>query len=1132
MAYIGQDPFQEFTNIPTKDDFTGDGSTVAFDMNAAVPSGAENMLEVYVDNVRQEPGSGKAFTLGLDGNSERTRITFSAAPANGASIYVINDKTNTTAVAPLASDLNGTELILDPDGDTSITADSDDRIDFKIGGVEAIAFSEASGDTIIQIKTDAKDLMFRQFDGRDVLEINDAGFVGLHNGDTGSGQLRIYEDDDNGANFTAFQVGTQSGDITYTLPTADGSAGTVLKTNGSGVLSFGSANNPTSADGQALGTSSLEWSDLFLADSSTIQFGADQDTILTHTDGSGLTLNSTNKLMFNDASQFIQGASATVLDIAATDEIELTATLIDVVGNFTNSGTIVSAGVITAPSLVLGSTAVTTTPAELNLIDGGATVGTTAVADGDGILHNDGGSMKVTSAATFKTYFQEGISQAYDDFTIGDAAVLITTSSGNITIDAAASDSDIILKGTDGGADTTFLTIDGSAAGEATFNAGIVIADAGNIGSASDKDAIAIASDGVVTMNQIPVLSAGLNVSGGTIAGTLSTAAQTNITSVGTLTALAVDNITINGNDISSTAGTDLTITPLSGQQIVLDGTIVVDAGVVTGATSITSTAFVGDITGDVTGTADVATVATTVTVTDNEDTNENNVLTFVAGADSDGGNVGLESDGNLTYNPSTGTLSATNLVVTGTQTITNSVTMNASNAVVFEGSTADAHETTLTTIDATGDRTISLPNVAGTLPVLAAVSATAITSTPEELNILDGATVVVGEINALDIGSTAVGTAVASKAVILDSNKDYTGIRNLTISGEIDAATGDFSGAVDVAGALTNGSTLVSTGKITSDAGIDIDNFNIDGTTIALSSGDMTLDAAGDIVLDADGGDVNFLDGGTKFASIELNSTEVYFEAHGSDHDVKIRGNDGGTTINMLSFDTSAAGKATFNDQVVIGDGKLVLNSTAVTSTAAELNILDGVTATAGELNLIDGGTSRGTTALADGDGILINDAGTMRMTTVQTVKTYMASEPFASGTDMIFFQAAAPTGWTKSTANNNKALRVVSGDGGGTGGNAAFSSPAHNLTAAAHTIATNELPSHSHGSVVTGVNSSSASKGDVQPANNNFSFLTGISVGTGNTGAVGGGAGHTHNSSGSITTPQYIDVIVAAKD
>jgi hypothetical protein len=76
-------------------------------------------------------------------------------------------------------------------------------------------------------------------------------------------------------------------------------------------------------------------------------------------------------------------------------------------------------------------------------------------------------------------------------------------------------------------------------------------------------------------------------------------AAQPNITSLGTLTTLSVDNITINGNDISSTGGTDLTITPLAGQQLVLDSTIIIDAGVMTGATSITSTAFVGDLTGN-----------------------------------------------------------------------------------------------------------------------------------------------------------------------------------------------------------------------------------------------------------------------------------------------------------------------------------------------------------------------------------------------------------------------------------------------------------------------------------------------------------------------------------------------------
>jgi len=85
---------------------------------------------------------------------------------------------------------------------------------------------------------------------------------------------------------------------------------------------------------------------------------------------------------------------------------------------------------------------------------------------------------------------------------------------------------------------------------------------------------------------------------------TVTQAAQTAITSVGTLTALQVDNINIDGNTISSTAGTDLNITPLAGQQIVLDGAIIIDAGVVTGATSITSSAFVGNVTGDVTGTS------------------------------------------------------------------------------------------------------------------------------------------------------------------------------------------------------------------------------------------------------------------------------------------------------------------------------------------------------------------------------------------------------------------------------------------------------------------------------------------------------------------------------------------------
>ena len=98
------------------------------------------------------------------------------------------------------------------------------------------------------------------------------------------------------------------------------------------------------------------------------------------------------------------------------------------------------------------------------------------------------------------------------------------------------------------------------------------------------------------------------------------------------------------------------------------------------------------------------------------------------------------------------------NLTVTGTQTIVDTVTMNAANAVVFEGATADAHETTLTIIDPTTDRTVYVPNQSGYLPVLAAASTTQISATPEELNVLDGVT---------------AGTVSANLGVVVDGSKD-----------------------------------------------------------------------------------------------------------------------------------------------------------------------------------------------------------------------------------------------------------------------------------------------------------------------------------------------------------------------
>ena len=101
------------------------------------------------------------------------------------------------------------------------------------------------------------------------------------------------------------------------------------------------------ADGNALGGTSNEWSDLYLADSGIIYFGNDQDVTLTHVADTGILLNSTMAIQFNDSSQYINAPSATVLDINATDEIELNATLVDINANVEISGTATTTGVHT-----------------------------------------------------------------------------------------------------------------------------------------------------------------------------------------------------------------------------------------------------------------------------------------------------------------------------------------------------------------------------------------------------------------------------------------------------------------------------------------------------------------------------------------------------------------------------------------------------------------------------------------------------------------------------------------------------------------------------------------------------------------------------------------------------------------
>jgi len=182
-------------------------------------------------------------------------------------------------------------------------------------------------------------------------------------------------------------------------------------------------------------------------------------------------------------------------------------------------------------------------------IDGGTDIGA-GLADADLFVVDDagGGTNRKTAASRIKTYVA--------DVTLTTAAQTNITSVGTLTA----------------------LTVDNIAINGA------------NIGHTSDADSIAIASDGVVTMNQIPVFSAGINVSGGTIAGTLATAAQTNITSLGTLTTLTVDNIVINGANIGHTSDTDAIAIASDGDVTLSQNLVVTGDFTVNGTTTTVST--------------------------------------------------------------------------------------------------------------------------------------------------------------------------------------------------------------------------------------------------------------------------------------------------------------------------------------------------------------------------------------------------------------------------------------------------------------------------------------------------------------------------------------------------------------
>ena len=186
------------------------------------------------------------------------------------------------------------------------------------------------------------------------------------------------------------------------------------------------------------------------------------------------------------------------------------------------------------------------------------------------------------------------------------------------------------------------------------------------------------------------------------------------------------------------------------------------------------------------------------------------------------------------------------------------------------------------------------------------------------------------------------------------------------------------------------------------------------------------------------------------------------------------------------------------------------------ITSTVSELNILDGVTSTAAELNILDGVTSTAA-ELNYSDGVTSN---------IQTQINNISAETIEAGTLMLFQQTAAPTGWTKQTTHNNKALRVVSGTVGSGGATAFTSVFGSSKNTGSTAISTAQMPAHTHteSTHVTSGGTTTVQEGTPVSVINSL-----VASGSDTTGSTGSGSGHTHTLSLDL---QYIDLIIASKD
>lgn len=416
------------------------------------------------------------------------------------------------------------------------------------------------------------------------------------------------------------------------------------------------------------------------------------------------------------------------------------------------------------------------------------------------------------------------------------------------------------------------------------------------------------------------------------------------------------------------------------------------------------------------------------------------------------------------------------------------------------------------------------------------------------KFKLLDANNVEIWTVDYISAPTTAVSPVLTGNVTI---STDSSGpALKITQTGTGDVLRVQDSVDPDITPFVINSAGLVGLGTVAPAEALDIDNdgkiqFSASGTARTVISADAsnsTIDVKDNR---------NFLvktNGGTRVTVSGAGATTLAGALTVSSGGATIVGNSSITGTLGVSSTLTAQ-----NGLTVSAGGASVTGNSTVTGTLTATSTLtaqNGLTVSAGGAGI--------TGTLTANNGVSVPSGGVNVTGTVTATTFSGAWANIPSGTVMLFVQTAAPTGWTKSTTHDNKALRVVSGSassGGSVAFTSAFASQSVTGTNASYTLQTADIPSHTHTATVSDsghthntygyignfATGTAGSVGRVEYLTNgssganttgtSSSNTTGISVSNSST---GGGGGHTHTFTGTAINlaVQYVDVIIATKD